>query len=206
SQYVVVPPGTGFSSVPGREDARNRLSLPLDVTVVAFVGRLTGVKRRDRFVDAAIRLTVARPSCHFLVAGEGELLEALRARARPLGNRIRFLGWCADVEQVYAASDVVMLTSDNEGMPVSLIEAAAVGIPAVTTRVGSAPEGVLDGVTGLVTAPDAQDLADAAGRLLDDDQLRQRLGDAARLRASERFGAARLVDDIASLYEQVATP
>ena len=96
-----------------------------------------------------------------------------------------------------------MLTSDNEGMPVSLIEAAAVGIPAVTTRVGSAPEVVLDGVTGLVTATNTADLVAATGRLLDDDQLRQRLGNAARLHASEQFGAARLVEDIARLYEQV---
>jgi glycosyltransferase involved in cell wall biosynthesis len=203
-QYVVVPPGTGFCSVPSRDDARRRLSLPLDVPVVSFVGRLTGVKRPERFVDAAIRLTAARASCHFLVAGEGELLEALRARARPLGNQIRFLGWCADVEHVYAASDVVMLTSDNEGMPVSLIEAAVVGIPAVTTRVGSAPEVVLDGVTGLVTCTDTHKLAAATGRLLDDEELRRRLGDAARIRASEQFGAARLVDDIAQLYEEVA--
>jgi glycosyltransferase involved in cell wall biosynthesis len=204
AQYVVVPPGTGFPAVPSRDDARRRLSLPLDVPVVTFVGRLTGVKRPERFVDAAIRLAAARPTTQFLVAGEGELLESLRQRARPLRDRMRFLGWCADVEQVYAASDVVMLTSDNEGMPVSLIEAAAVGIPAVTTRVGSAPEVVLDGVTGLVTAPDTQDLADAAGRLLDDDQLRRRLGDAARIRASEQFGSARMVDDIARVYEQVA--
>ncbi len=63
---------------------------------------------------------------------------------------------------------------------------------------------MLDGVTGLVTATDTADLADATGRLLDDDQLRHRLGDAARLHASEQFGAARLVDDIARLYEQVA--
>jgi glycosyltransferase involved in cell wall biosynthesis len=117
---------------------------------------------------------------------------------------MRFLGWCADVEQIYAASDVVMLTSANEGMPVSLIEAAAVGIPAVTTRVGSAPEVVLDGVTGFVTGPDPQDLADAAGRLLDDDHLRRRLGEAARLRAAAQFGSARMVDDIARVYEQVA--
>ena len=204
AQYVVVPPGTGFPSVPSREDARQRLGLPLDVSVVAFVGRLTGVKRPERFVDASIRLAATHPNAHFLVAGEGELLDSLRERAGPLGDRIRFLGWCADIEQVYAGSDVVMLTSDNEGMPVSLIEAAAVGIPAVTTRVGSAPEVVLDGVTGLVTATDTAELADATGRLLDDDQLRQRLGDAARLHASEQFGAARLVDDIARLYEQVA--
>jgi glycosyltransferase involved in cell wall biosynthesis len=204
SQYVVVPPGTGFASVPCREDARNRLNLPLDASVVAFVGRLTGVKRPERFIDAAIRLAATRPNAHFLVAGHGELLDSLQERARPLGNRIRFLGWCADVEQVYAASDVVMLTSDNEGMPVSLIEAAAVGIPAVTTRVGSAPEVVLDGVTGLVTCTDTRELADAAGRLLDDEELRRRLGDAARRHASEQFGAPRLVNDIARLYEQVA--
>ncbi len=204
AQYVVVAPGTGFPAVPSRDDARRCLSLPLDVSVVTFVGRLTGVKRPERFVDAAIRLAAARPTTHFLVAGEGELLDSLRQRARPLGDRMRFLGWCADVEQVYAASDVVMLTSDNEGMPVSLIEAAAVGIPAVTTRVGSAPEVVLDGVTGLVTPTDTQALADAAGRLLDDDQLRRRLGDAARIRAVEQFGSARMVDDIARVYEQVA--
>jgi glycosyltransferase involved in cell wall biosynthesis len=204
AQYVVVPPGTGFPSVPDRDDARRRLSLPLEVPVVAFVGRLTGVKRPERFVDAAIQLSVTRPTARFLVAGEGELLDSLRERARPLGDRIRFLGWCSNVEQVYAASDVVMLTSDNEGMPVSLIEAAAIGVPAVTTRVGSAPEVVLDGVTGLVTGTDAMDLADAAGRLLDDDQLRRRLGEAARLHAFEHFGAARLVDDMSRLYEEVA--
>ena len=147
------------------------------------------MKRPERFVDAAIRLAATRPRRTSSVAGEGELLDSLRERARPLGDRIRFLGWYADVEQVYAASDVVMLTSDNEGMPVSLIEAAAVGIPAVTTRVGSAPEVVLDGVTGLVTATGTAELADAAGRLLDDDQLRQhirRRREAARLRTVRR--------------------
>jgi glycosyltransferase involved in cell wall biosynthesis len=202
-QYVVMAPGTAVSSVPDRADARCRYALPADVPVVSFVGRLTQVKRPERFVDAAIRLGAARPSVHFLVAGEGELLDAMRERARPLGDRIRFLGWVADVEHVYAASDVVLLTSDNEGMPVSLIEAAAVGVPAVTTRVGSAPEVVLDGVTGLVTPTDTSELVAATGRLLDDDELRRRFGDAARRHAAERFGAERLVGDISRLYEEL---
>ena len=97
-----------------------------------------------------------------------------------------------------------MLTSDNEGMPVSLIEAASVGIPAVTTRVGSAPEVVLDGVTGLVTTTDAVELGrrrrPAARRRW---TCGRRLGDAARRRASERIAPRRLVEDIAGLYEQV---
>ncbi len=203
-QYVVVPPGTGFPSIPDRAEARRRLEVPQDAPVVSFVGRLTGVKRPERFVDAAIRLASARPDTHFLVAGDGELLESLRERARPLADRIRFLGWCSDMAELLAASDVVMLTSDNEGMPVSLIEAAAVGVPAVTTRVGSAPEVVLDGVTGFVTETDVSALAAATGRLLDDGELRARQGTAARTRAAECFGASRLVSDIAELYEELA--
>jgi glycosyltransferase involved in cell wall biosynthesis len=204
AQYVVVPPGTTFDSVPSRDDARRALGIPLDVPVVSFVGRLTAVKRPERFVDAALRLAAERPNVHFVVAGGGELLEPLREAARPLGRRVHFLGWWSEVEQVYGASDVVMLTSDNEGMPVSLIEAAVVGVPAVTTRVGSAPEVVLDGATGLVTERSTAMLVAATGRLLDDEALRTRLGDAARRHASTSFGAARLVDDIARLYEDVA--
>ncbi len=178
-QYVVVPPGTSFDSVPSRDDARRALGLPLDVPVVSFVGRLTAVKRPERFVDVALGLAAERPALHVVVAGGGEMLEDLRSRAAPLGRRIHFLGWWKEVEQVYAASDVVMLTSDNEGMPVSLIEAAAVGVAAVTTRVGSAPEVVLDGVTGLVTSTDTDELVAATARLLDDDGLRARFGAAA---------------------------
>jgi glycosyltransferase involved in cell wall biosynthesis len=203
-QYVVVPPGTGFASVPDRADARRRLSLPLDAPVVAFVGRLTRVKRPERFVDAAIRLAETQPDARFVVAGEGELLESLRVRARPLGDRIRFLGWWRDVEQLYVASDVVMLTSDNEGMPVSLIEAAAAGVPVVTTAVGSAPEVVDDTVTGFVTAPDSDALAAATATLLEGPTLRVSMGRAASTRYAERFSAERLVRDVSAIYEEIA--
>ena len=115
-----------------------------------------------------------------------------------------FLGWRGDVETVYSASDVVVLTSDNEGMPVSLIEAAASGTPAVTTRVGSAPEVVADGVTGFVTDKDASALAVAVARLLDDSTLRASMARAASERAREKFGAERLASDVATLYEELA--
>ena len=98
----------------------------------------------------------------------------------------------------------MVLTSDNEGMPVSLIEAAAVGVAAVTTRVGSAPEVVLDGLTGIVTSTDTDELVSATARLLDDDALRARFGAAARDYAATCFGPQRLVDDVANLYEEVA--
>jgi glycosyltransferase involved in cell wall biosynthesis len=114
-----------------------------------------------------------------------------------------FLGWRPDVENIYAASDVVVLTSDNEGMPVTLIEAAAAGVPAVTTGVGSAPEVVVDGLTGFVTDRTTRGLADAVDGLLADPELRSRMGRAAAARAEREFGADRLAASMQALYEGI---
>lgn len=116
---------------------------------------------------------------------------------------MRFLGWRSDVQVVYAASDVVVLTSDNEGMPVTLIEAATLGVPAVATRVGSVDEVVIDGETGLLTKADPSELATAVGTLLVDPERRARMGTAAAAMAKERFGTERLVRDTADLYRSI---
>jgi glycosyltransferase involved in cell wall biosynthesis len=171
--------------------------------MVAFVARLTAVKRPDRFIAMAAQVARAHPDAIFAVAGEGQLLEQLRADAAPLGDAVRFLGWRSDVETVYAASDVVVLTSDNEGMPVSLIEASLVGRPLVTTRVGSAAEVVSDGETGFVVDVDDAALARGVDRLLADGELRARFGAAAHQRAQRLFSAERLVADTAALYESL---
>ena len=137
------------------------------------------------------------------MAGEGDLLDSLRSELVSLGDRAHFVGWRGDVETVYAASDVVALTSDNEGMPVSLIEAASVGCPAVTTRVGSASEVVIDGVTGFVVDVSAEAVASGLARLLSDPELRRRFADAARAHANEHFSRSRLISDTANLYEEL---
>jgi glycosyltransferase involved in cell wall biosynthesis len=203
-QYSVVPPGVDLGIAPEPAAARRALGLPAG-PIVTFVGRLAAVKRPERFVDLAMAVARSHPDACFAIAGDGELADEVRARARPLGRRMVFLGWRGDVETVYSASDVVVLTSDNEGMPVSLIEAAASGTPAVTTRVGSAPEVVADGVTGFVTDKDPRALATAVTRLLDDEALRTAMGQAASQRAKARFGADRLASDIANLYEALAS-
>jgi glycosyltransferase involved in cell wall biosynthesis len=204
-QYVVVPPGVPIRSAPEKVQARRNLDLPIEGPVVGFVGRLTRLKQPERFIDVALEVSHTHPETVFVVAGDGDLLQKLRDRARPLGRRIVFLEWRQDVETVYAACDVMVLTSDNEGMPVAVIEAAGVGTPAVTTRVGSAPEVVIDGVTGFVTSTDVAALTRATNRLLDDAELRQRMGSAAARMARDRFSAARLVSDIAELYERTAS-
>ncbi len=201
-QYVGIPPGVALEALPDRVSARGSLGLPVDQPVVVFVGRLTAVKRPDRLIEAMALVLDRRPDAVLAIAGEGELLEETRSRAEPLGSSVRFLGWRRDIAGLYAAADCMVLTSDNEGMPVTLIEAAMAGVPSVTTDVGSACEVVLNGVTGLVVAPDATAVADGLVRLLDND-LRHRMGAAARARAEAEFCTRRLVTDHESLYERL---
>lgn len=184
TQYDVIPPGV---RVRAADRAQARAALGVHGPVVSTVGRLIEVKRPDRLLAVARLL----PDVTFLVAGEGPLLEQTRAQAPP---NVRFLGWRSDVEQVHAASDVALLTSDNEGMPVTLIEAALCGTPAVATDVGS----VREVVTGEVTAKDPAALAAALRRVLAQD-----LGQAARREAEERFGVTAMLDAHRRLYDQV---
>jgi glycosyltransferase involved in cell wall biosynthesis len=202
-QYHVVPPGVTVAAAPERDAARHALGLPLDRPVVGFVARLTAVKRPDRFAEVARRVATTDPDVEFVVAGGGELLDDLRGRLHDLGERVHFLGWRADVETVYGALDVCVLTSDNEGMPVSLIEAAHCGVPAVAPDVGSVAEVVRDGMTGIVTSTEMSDIAAAVSTLVRDPPRRAQLGGAAAVHARRRFGVARLVRDTEALYDGI---
>jgi glycosyltransferase involved in cell wall biosynthesis len=210
SKFRVVPLGLDlepFGSVEPAERSRVRTELGIgeDEVVATFVGRVVPIKR----VDMLLRATaIARRSSplRLLVVGDGELRPRLEAQARELGiaDAVSFLGYRRDLPAIAAASDLAVLTSANEGTPVSLIEAAAAGRPAVATRVGGVAE-VVSADTGMVVAPgDSGAFADALVRLASDATLRARLGAAARERALRRYSAARLVADIEALYEELA--
>ncbi|WBB61989.1 glycosyltransferase [Streptomyces sp. WMMC500] len=202
-QYAVVPPGTVLPTLPTRADARRRLGLPPDSPVVAYVGRVTRIKRPDRFVAVAREVRRAVPAARFVVCGEGDLAGALAGQAGT-EDLLQPLGWRADVETVYAAADLVLLTSDNEGMPVSLIEAGQAGVAVVATDVGSVAEVVRSGETGLLAAPDVAELARHTVRLLKDPGLRRDMGQRARAWTMRRFGAERLIADTDRLYAEIA--
>lgn len=203
-KYVVIPPGVPQPTIQEPYAARALIGAPVDRPIVAFVARMTDIKRPDRFADVAVRVAQARPDVHFIVAGDGACLDDLRDRCAAIADNMQFLGWWSDVGAIYSAADAVVLTSDNEGMPVSLIEAAMCGVPVVATDVGSTREVVVDGETGFVTTTRVDDLAAALLRLIDDTQLRTEMGKTAALRAQEMFGAARLVSDTEAVYADVA--
>lgn len=197
-QYTVVPPGTWIGQLPEREKARADLGLPSHAPIVAYIGRLAPIKRPDRLLDTMMLVRKSLPDTCLVVCGDGPLAGSIG------GQGVYRLGWRADVATVYAAADIVMLTSDNEGMPVTLIEAGLAGVASVSTRAGSVAEVVQDGVTGLLCDPDPAALAAAAVRLLTDPALRQRMGSAAAARCTGRFTGARLAADIDTLYSGLA--
>jgi glycosyltransferase involved in cell wall biosynthesis len=203
SQYTVVPPGVGLGPLPDRGAARLALGIDPGADVVLYVGRLTRVKRPDRLVEVARLVHAARPGAVVVVAGDGDLAAATRAEAAALGDAVRFLGWRDDLEALYAAADVVLLASDNEGTPVSLIEAAHAGRPVVATDVGSTRHVVEDGRTGVLCPCDARALADAVLGLLGDPGRCAALSAAAVDHAAARFAAHRLVADTEALYERL---
>jgi len=178
ARFEVVPLGFDLSPlrVPGPERDRRRASLrrelgiEAEATVVTLVARLVPVKRVDRFLRVAAMLDNQR-DLRFLVVGDGELREELRASAaaRALGDRLVWGGLRRDMADVYFASDLVVLTSDNEGTPVALIEARAAGLPVAATIVGGVGAVVEDGPAGRLVAPgDEAGLATAIAALLDD--------------------------------------
>ena len=139
----------------------------------------------------ATKVAVDHPDAVFLVAGEGALLSEMMMQARALGERVRFTPWRPDVATLYAAADIVVLSSDNEGMPVVLIEGSLAGRPCVTTDVGGHREVVEHGRTGFVTERDPKALAEGVGRLLADPQMRARIGGTRQPYPRQHFGVAR---------------
>lgn len=206
-QYQVVPPAVPVLSAPiDRAPARAALQLDSDRPIVAFVGRLTHIKRPDRLIEAMSLVCAELPDAQLVIAGDGDLFEDTKAQARSLGDQVLFLGFRSDVQTILAAADVVVLTSDNEGMPVSLIEAAACGRACVTTDVGSAKEVVLDHVTGLVVEKDAAAVARALLAILGDATMRDGFEQAAVSHARQCFSRERLSSDMAGIYESLVRP
>ena len=184
---------------------RAELGIAPHSRLVTLIARLVPIKRVDRFLRVAARLA-DRGDVRLLIVGDGELRDRLTAseEARALGERVRWAGFRADIPDVCFASDVVALTSDNEGTPVSLIEALAAGTPVVSTNVGGVASVVRDGQTGLLAgAENEQGLAEAIVRLLDDAQLAERLAAEGRRHVLQTFGQERLVDDLDGLYRRL---
>ena len=203
SKFGLMPPGLAIGVLPDRQDSRTTLKLPAKSLQCAFIGRVTQIKRPDRFLDVVSEIKKRGVKLDFSIAGDGELLEMCRERIKQENLPVTILGWQSNIEKVLSSADMVVLTSDNEGTPLSLIQAAMARLPVVTTNVGSVPEVVLDGVTGIVTGLGVQEIADALEKLTNDTDLRAKLGAAAEKFTISNFGVERLIHDHEELYKKL---
>jgi glycosyltransferase involved in cell wall biosynthesis len=209
-QFEVVRLGLDLSTFAddGDRDARRQAvrgawGVGDDEDVVTLVARLVPIKRVDRFLETAALLR-DRPNTRFVIVGDGELRAELEVSepARALGDRLVWAGFRRDMPDVCFASDVVVLTSDNEGTPVSLIEAQAARTPVVSTNVGGVRSVVLDGETGYL-ADEPADLAEHIRSLLDDPERAAAMAARGREHVLSTFGVERLVDDLDRLYRRL---
>ena len=212
ARIEVIP--VGFDLAPFQVDGEERtrraavvraeLGIPLAVPLVTLIARLVPIKRVDRFLRIAADVAHRRPDVRFAIIGDGELRSELQSAAPELAARLAWAGFRRDVPDVCFASDIVALTSDNEGTPVSLIEAQAAAVPVVSTRVGGAATVVLDNKTGRLVGVDQEAAyADAVIELLDDPAAARRLGATGRKHVLGRFALSRLVDNVDQLYKRL---
>ena len=202
SQYSVFFPGLPQPHTSSKADLRKHLELDPAAIYCTFVGRLTQIKRPDRLLDISSTMVKREVSVRFLVAGEGELFEASKARAIAENLPVTFLGWRKDIDDLFAASDIAILTSDNEGIPLTLIQAAQAGLPIVAPAVGSIADIVENDKTGFLTSPQAGAMASALSVLATDSDLRERLGAAGKVRADQYFSLERMLRDHTEIYKR----
>jgi glycosyltransferase involved in cell wall biosynthesis len=203
NQYAVIFPGLGQLDVQSQESARAELGLNLVKTYLIFVGRLTQIKRPDRLIDIAWHLKRTHQTVEILVAGAGEKFEELQMITNAENLPITFFGWRNDIGRILSAGDIALLCSDNEGVPLTLVQAAQAGLPIVATNVGSVSDIVIHNKTGILTEVSSIGLIHALDELLSDPEKVVQFGQAGRKRAEAMFSLQGMISTHENLYSQV---
>lgn len=202
NKFEVIYPGLQDLDLYPRIEAKEKLGLDLTKNYIVFVGRLTQIKRPDRLIELARYIAHEFRSAHLLIAGAGEMLEDLNTLAMDESLPITFLGWRNDIGLILSASELAVLCSDNEGIPLTLIQASQAGLPIVSTRVGSVSDIVVDGETGLLVEVSSKGLIEGVSKLLSNPELGIALGESGRKRAKELFSSQAMVNQHQRLYSQ----
>lgn len=189
-----------------RRAARNKLGLLPDGRWVAGVGRLNPQKNFTLFLDVAARLARRFPDVRFLLAGNGPEESALKGRMREIGlhDRVVFSGYVADSRLVYRAADVLLMPSLFEGLPMTLLEAMAMDLPVVASRLDGMAEVLQDGQNGLLVASgDTKGFEAAVARLLEDDVFATAIKRAARLTIEAGYSVEGMTQAVEAVYDRL---
>lgn len=187
-----------------RTEIRSELGIGENEVLLLFLGRLNRDKGVLDLADAFRGIATRSPVVHLLYVGpdEGGMREAVSATCRDFAARLHFVDYTSVPEKYMAAADVFCLPSYREGFGSVVIEAAAVGVPAIASRIYGLTDAVLEGVTGLLHHPgNVSELADALLRMTESSELRRQYADAALARVVEEFAAERLTNALLEYIE-----
>jgi glycosyltransferase involved in cell wall biosynthesis len=205
-RIMVIPNGIPAPG-PSRPRAAMRAELGIgdDGVLALLVATLRREKRAEVFVEALRRARTREPRLRGAIAGGGPQLELVRTLAGATPDLVHVLGERSDVADLINAADIVCLTSDFEGLPVTVLEAMALSRPLVATRVGGIPDAVAEGRTGKLVAPgDPEAFAEALIALAKAPAVRRSMGDAARTTYQERYTLEAMVERYVALLADLA--
>jgi glycosyltransferase involved in cell wall biosynthesis len=221
-KVVVIPLGFNLDKfsidvLKKREKFRNEFLIKKDVLIISIIGRLTEIKNHILLINSFLEAKKnTKQLIKLFIVGDGELKESLIDYCKSLHLQIfrienmdyledrdvYFLSWRKDIDYVNAGSDIIALSSLNEGTPVSIIEAMASGKPVLTTKVGGVEDFIQNDYNGLISALDTTEYSKALIRLVEDEMLREKLSMNASVDIKKVFGYKRLVADIETLYKK----
>lgn len=209
TRVVAIPNGIdidGFAAATAPAAVKVHFGIPQDAPVVGICAGLRPEKNHEMFLEAAAVVVAGGIDARFMIVGGGERGDALKAQARTLGiaERCVFTGSVANVPELLAAFDVGVLSSNREGLPLSILEYMASSLPVVATNVAAIPEAVEEGKNGFLVPPgDSEALADRIGRLLTDSEFADRMGREGRRMAEARFSRRAMIARVQALYDEV---
>ncbi len=195
-----------FADTPDCAAVRREFAIPEGVLTMAAAGQLIPRKGYRYLLEAVGQLVSTHAPFRLVIFGEGYLNSQLRAQASSLGlgDVVQFAGYRDDLDAFIGCFDLFVHPALAEGLGIATLKAQAAGVPVVGCEAGGLPESVEHGVTGLLVAPgNADALRDAIATLIDDSELRERMGRAGRERMQNAFSIDTMADRHVALYEQV---
>ncbi len=210
SRVIAFPIGIDldeFKPAPPRQNLRVELGLPSDHRLVGLISYLRTYKGHEYFIEAASLLLPRAKNVTFVIVGEGPEESAIQARIAELGltEQVKMLGFREDLLDVFRSLDIFVIPSvEGDTIPQVLMQALALGLPVVSTTVGSIPDVIQDGETGFMVPPkNAAALADRIEILLDDQDLRRSLGARGHSLIESHYSLDRMLDRLEKVYEEV---
>ncbi len=195
-QYKSIPPGIQPLNIPDKSQADTNLGLnPHSAMTIGWLARMTNVKNPLMMVEIAKLM----PKHRFLMGGGGDLLDEVRLKAP---KNMHVLGW-VNAADLIGASDVMVSTSHNEGIPISVIESQMAGIPVVATEVGSIAEVVIDKVTGFLTNEGKDEMVEKLNILVSDKQIVLKMSKSSKTHALDKFSVTQMVQSHIEIYRKI---